>query len=393
MEEEETEPLDPTVLLISLDGFRWDYFEKTNTPNLDLIINEGVKAASLIPVFPTKTFPNHYSIVTGLYAENHGIVSNTIYDPVFNERFTISNPDAVLDGKWWEGQPIWVTAEKQNQKAATYFWPGSESEIQETRPSYYEAYRGDAPHNSRVDKVVSWLKKDKADRPTFLSLYFSIVDSEGHNHGPDSPEVVDAIVEVDRAVGRLIASLKTEKLYEDLNIILVSDHGMIKTNSQSVVYIDDYINLSEVSITDWYPILGIWPLDGVSTDSLYNQLHGKHPELDVYKKEDLPAEFGYSSHRRIPPILGVLSEGWAATDRAYYPNIVDRLNAGATHGYRPDLISMHGIFVAKGPAFKPGTTLPAVKNVDIYELMCHILGLNPAPNDGSLDSFTTVLAD
>jgi len=316
-----------------------------------------------------------------------------MYDPVFDERFTISNPEVVLDGKWWEGQPIWVTAEKQNQKAATYFWVGSESEIQETRPSYYEQYNSSAPHNGRVDKVVSWLKMAKADRPTFLSLYFSIVDSEGHAHGPDSPEVEDAIEEVDRAMGRLISALKAENIFDELNIIVVSDHGMVKTDAQKVVYIDDYINLSDVSITDWYPVLGIWPSNGVSLDTLYNQLHGKHPELDIYKKEDLPEEFGYNSHRRIPPILGVLSESWAATDRAYYPNIVDRLNEGATHGYLPGLSSQHGIFLAHGPAFKSGTTLPAVKNVDIYELMCHILDLTPAPNDGSLDPFSSILAD
>ncbi len=383
--------LEPSVLLISIDGFRWDYFEKAATPNFDRLIENGVKASSLIPVFPTKTFPNHYSIVTGLYAENHGVVSNNMYDPVFDERFSLSNQEAIKDGKWWGGEPIWVTAEMQGQKAAAFFWPGSEAEIKGTRPSYYESFNSQTPHSTRIRGVVNWLTLPADERPTFVSLYFSNVDSRGHDFGPESPEVVQAIEDIDSDIGELLGQLEAEKLLDQLNIIITSDHGMTATDNQKVVFIDDYVDLSDISVTDWYPILGIFPADGISLDSLYQQLHGKHPEMDVYKKEDLPAKYHFNSHRRIPPILGVLSESWAATDRAFYPRLEERLRTGATHGWAPENKSMQGIFLGHGPAFKASSQLGEVNNVDIYELMCHILGLSPAENDGSLEGFQDVL--
>lgn len=374
----------PTVLLISLDGFRWDYLATADAPNLQRFVETGVKATSLVPVFPSKTFPNHYTIVTGLYPENHGIVSNSMFDPVFREVFRMTDARATTDGKWWEGEPIWVTAFRQGQRTATMFWPGSDAAIQGVRPTYYRSYNGRLPHKDRVNQVIKWLTLPKEKRPTFLTLYLEDVDAAGHAHGPDSVNVFSAIKRVDTTLGLLRAELEKRKLLEKINIIVTSDHGMAALSPERRIFLNDYIDLNDTYINEISMVLALNPKEG-KLEKVYAALKGKHPHLKVYKKSEVPERLHYRKHRRIAEIVAIADEGWTVVrDRNF------SIYSGS-HGYDPQIKSMHGIFIASGPAFRRGHSVPSFQNIHLYELMCHILKLKPAKNDGSLEKVKGVL--
>jgi len=382
----------PTIILISLDGFRADYFDKAPTPHLNRLAREGVKAKWLTPIFPSMTFPNHYSIVTGLYAEHHGIVNNSMYDPEFKAGFSLGNRAQVTNGRWWGGEPLWVTAQKQGQKAATFYWPGSEAEIAGTRPSYWKEYNGKITNAARVDSVLGWLDLPKASRPTFITLYMSEVDHQGHEHGPDSPQVREAIAEADSAVGHLIAGLERRKIYDRVNVMVVSDHGMAPTSLQRINYLDDFVDMNDVDRVDWGVVTGVWPKPG-REEAVYGSLQAEHhPHMQVYRKSEIPERYRYRDHRRIAPILCVADDTWYITSRGYIEKNKDNFNQG-NHGYDNQTPTMRAIFIAHGPAFKRGYTAEPFGNVHLYNLMAGILGLTPAPNDGSLDSVRTVLKE
>ena len=269
--------LGPTVILISLDGFRWDYLSKTDTPNLDILVENGVISESLIPVFPSKTFPNHLSIVTGCYPENHGILSNNMYDQEWDAEYYIGeNSDPVKDGRWYDAEPIWVTAEKQGKLTGTYFWPGSEAEINGTRPSYYGVYDGNISREDRVQKILEWIDLPKQSRPVFMTLYFSDVDSWGHNIGPDAIGMNSIIKEIDESIGLLVNGLNKREILDNINIIITSDHGMSGLSRDRVIFLDDYININDVRIVDWSPVAMILPEDD-SIVSTYSALYDAHP--------------------------------------------------------------------------------------------------------------------
>ena len=385
----EGDPNKSTIILVSVDAFRWDYPEKTNTPNLDFFISSGVRAKALIPCFPTKTFPNHYSIVTGLYPENHGIIANNMNDPELQEKFSLGNRGAVSDGRWGGGEPIWVTAEKQGLMSAPYFWPGSEAEIKGVRPTYWHEYDGGVPNEARVEQVLNWLDVPVDKRPSFMTVYFSLLDDAGHDSGPDSQEVVEALEEIDSLVGQLKVGLEDRQLLEDVNVIIVSDHGMAEIRRDQVVILDDYIDLSKVEVIDWSPILGLNPKPGNERD-IYRSLKGKHPNLKVYRKAEIPERLHYRKHPRIPQILAIADDGWSITSRSYFEERPYRFEGGA-HGFDNQLASMGGIFIARGPAFRSGLTVDSFQNIHVYNLMARILNLEPAPNDGELDSVRIVL--
>lgn len=376
--------LDPTVILVSLDGFRNDYIHKTDTPNLQRLAKKGVMAQGMIPAFPSKTFPNHYTIVTGLYPEHHGIVSNTMYDPDMDARFRISDRKAVEDSRWWGGEPVWVTAEKQGQISATYFWVGSEAEINGVRPHIWKRYDGDIPNRARVAEVLSWLDLPKAARPTLITLYFSAIDDAGHDFGPDAPEMLAAISAIDSVMGDLIQGLEKRDLFDQVNVIIVSDHGMSPTSAERVIYIDDYLDLQAVEVVDWSPILALRPQQNNEAE-VYQKLAKAHPHLQVYRKAEIPERFQYRNHRRIMPIIGIADDGWSIRTR----NRVRRF--GGDHGYDNLLPSMRATFIAHGPAFKSGFVARTFQNIHVYDLICHLLRLTPAPNDGSLDSVRVLL--
>ena len=225
----------PIVVLISFDGWRWDYMARTQVPNLQALAVRCVRAEALVPSFPSKTFPNHYTIVTGLYPENHGIVSNVIADPTYPRRFTMSSPTA-REARWWGGEPIWVTAIRQQQRAASMFWPGSDVRIAGVRPTYWRRFDDSVSNAARVRQVLQWLALPAAQRPSFITLYFSDVDHAGHRHGPDSPQVLEAARRVDAALGQLVAGLRRLNLLERATLVVVSDHGMSQVARTRVIF-------------------------------------------------------------------------------------------------------------------------------------------------------------
>ncbi|MDZ7307740.1 MAG: ectonucleotide pyrophosphatase/phosphodiesterase [candidate division KSB1 bacterium] len=263
--------LAPTVILISIDGFRHDYLDRAAAPNLQRLARNGVRAHGMIPAFPSKTFPNHYTLVTGLYPEHHGIVSNTMLDPEGKARFRISDRAAVEDSRWWGGEPLWVTAQKQGQLTATYFWVGSEAEILGTRPAYWKRYAHNTPNRARVAQVLAWLDLPKPQRPTLITLYFSTVDEAGHEFGPDSPEVMQAVAAIDTVIGTLLEGLAARDIFQQVNLIIVSDHGMAATSAGRVIHLDDYLDLQQVDVIDWTPVLALLPRPG-EEEAVYQKL-------------------------------------------------------------------------------------------------------------------------
>lgn len=374
----------PTVILISFDGFRWDYPSKAPAPNLRALTARGVQAEGLIPSYPSKTFPNHYTIATGLYPGTHGIVANTIRDPATGRVFSSSAQAEVRDAMWWAGEPIWVTAQQAGLVSAAMFWPGTDAPIKGTRPRYWKQYDESYPANDRVDQVLAWLDLPQGERPNLVTLYFEDVDTAGHDRGPDSDAVRDAIARVDGYLGRLIRGLEQRMLLDRVNIIVTADHGMAATSTERVVVLNDYISLDDVEIVEINPTIGLAPKPG-KMDRVYSALAAAHPRLKVYRREETPAHWHYRDHPRIPPIVGVVDEGWQLLRRTTLEAMRQRTLSPqlGSHGYDPSTaMSMRAIFVAAGPAFKQGVTVPAFENIHIYNALARILGVTPAPNDG-----------
>jgi predicted AlkP superfamily pyrophosphatase or phosphodiesterase len=381
--------LQPTVILIGLDGFRNDYMDKADTPSLHRLAAHGARAQGLIPVFPSKTFPNFYSIATGLYPENNGIVGNTMFDPELQANFRMSDRAAVEDGRWWGGEPIWVTAEKQGQRSGIFFWVGSEAEIAGTRPAHWKRYDGKVPNSDRVAQALAWLDLPAAERPRFIALYFSDADHYGHRHGPESPEVINAILELDGILGMLVQGLEARGVFDRVNIIVIADHGMSATTAEHVIHLRDYIDLSLVQVLDGSPAVALWPLQK-NEEEIYRALANAHPHMHVYRKETVPGRFHYSRHRRIPPILCLAGDGWTIDTRAA-PDTSRQYSEKGAHGYDNLLTTMRATFIAHGPAFKKGVVVKPFQSIHVYNLMAHLLNLKPAPNDGSIDSVRVML--
>ena len=382
--------LRPTIILISIDGFRSDYLDKYEPPNLKSLAQNGVRAKWMTPSFPSKTFPNHYAIVTGLYPQNNGIVENNVFDKTFNASLTMSNREEVSNGRWWLGEPIWVTAEKQGQKTAPYLWPGSEAEIGGVRPTYWKPYDGKVPNDTRVDTILGWLDLPAGERPTFLTLYFNDVDNAGHDYSPDAPETRNAVLRVDNEIGRLIGGLKARGIGPEVNIIIVSDHGMATQDPKNTIILDELFNPGLAEKVFWTSeIVSIFPKAGTE-DLIYKTLTDKlPPQAKVYRKAEMPARFHYSNSPRIAPLLVLPQEGWTLTTRARFDEQKAKGIVGLKggHGYDNELPSMRAIFIANGPAFKRGAVIEPFENIQVYNLMSKILGLKPAPNDGD-DSVT-----
>ena len=376
----------PTVILVSFDGWRWDYDTRAPAPNLRRLAARGVRAENLIPSFPTKTFPNHYTIVTGLYPGRHGIVANSIRDPQTGRTFTMTRQHEVRDPMWWGGEPIWVTAERGGLATGAMFWVGTEAPIGGILPRYWKAYDTAFPPDERVDQVLQWLDLPAPRRPAFITLYFSDVDTAGHDDGPDSPAVYEAITRTDGYLGRLLRGLEQRGLSETVNVVVVSDHGMASVDPARTIVLDDFVAPDDVDVVDLNPTLGLFPRSG-REDAVFRALTNAHPRLAVYRRETTPERWHYREHPRIPPIVGVADEGWQIMRRNTLADILAKRvrGAGGQHGYDPAVMSMRGIFVAAGPAFRNGVTVPAFENVHIYHAFARILGLTAAANDGNPD--------
>ncbi|HXM48850.1 MAG TPA: ectonucleotide pyrophosphatase/phosphodiesterase [Pyrinomonadaceae bacterium] len=387
--------LQPTVILISLDGFRYDYLNLYRPANLNALANDGVRARWMIPSFPSKTFPNHYTIATGLYPQNHGIVENNIYDPVFKAVFTLSDRKEVENSRWWLGEPIWVTAEKQGQRSASVFYPGTEGEIAGTRPSFWRKYDEGTSNDVRVNTILSWLDLARDQRPTFLALYFSDPDDAGHAFGPVSRETKKAVLKVDGEIGRLIAGLKSRGIFSQINLIIVSDHGMAPVRWSNAILLDRLFDIKLASRIFWTrEIVSIFPKPG-KEDEIYRSLKRKLPaQARVYRKAEMPARFHYSRSPRIAPLLVLPAEGWILTNSQEFSELEakgeTKTDRGG-HGYDNQLASMRAIFIGHGAAFRKGKLVEPFENIQVYNIMTRILGLKPAPNDGNYRAAKAVL--
>ena len=379
-------PLPPEqaiLILISIDGFRSDYLEKLQPPTLLRLAAGGVSADGLIPQFPSKTFPNHYTIVTGLTLAHHGIISNNMRAPDIPGEFSMANRDVLADPRWWGGEPIWNTAEKQGRKAGAMFWPGSETVIGGRQATYWTPFDDDMPNAERVKRVLGWLNLPENQRPSFVTLYFSDVDSAGHSRGPDSEDVKNAVQSVDKEIGDLVSGIEAARLDDRVHYVVVSDHGMAALSADRMIVLDDYIDVAAADVVDWAPVLSLTPKDR-DIEKIYQALKNKHPALAVYRSSEVPPEYGLAGHPRLPAIVAIAKEGWFITSKREVARWEqpDRHAPGGTHGYDGRLPSMHGLFLANGPRIRRGLKVKPFENIHVYEFMCAVLGLQPAKNDG-----------
>jgi predicted AlkP superfamily pyrophosphatase or phosphodiesterase len=371
----------PPLILISLDAFRWDYcaLHPEATPHLRQLAHDGVTARGLIPVFPSNTFPNHYSIVTGLYPSHHGIINNHMFDPTRGEFFHYNQSRFARDGRWWGGEPIWITAVKQGQPSACALWPGSEAEIEGRHATFWKPYDYTVPFENRLNEVVGWLKLPVEKRPRVVTFYLEESNSVGHRDGPDSPQLVATLKMLDDRIGAMVQRLNDEKI--TANFVIVSDHGMTPCSADRVVVLDDFIDLAKIQIDFEESAVGLRPLPNNDVDHIMQSL-AKLSHAKAYRAADLPTHLHVdATNPRVPPVWIVPDEGWEVQRRSLFNSVRDHFRKGQ-HGYDPAFTSMHGIFIACGPAFRIGVVLPEFENVHIYNLLCAVAGLKPAPNDG-----------
>ena len=374
----------PLTILISLDGFRADYLDRGNTPTLSALAADGARGA-MRPSFPSLTYPNHYTLVTGKRPDHNGVVNNEMEDDDLpGVAFKMSNHQAVGDGRWWDqAKPIWVSAEQQGVHAGTLFWPGSESEIDGVRPSHWQLFDIDVPSNNRVDILLSWI--DSRDPPLgFATLYFDRTDTEGHHYGPFSPQVNAAAVEVDAAIARLVAGLKARGLYETTNIVVVADHGMAPQPLSGLVDVATLVDPAKARFANVGAVVSVRPLPGYEAEVTAAMLKA-HPHLTCWKKDKVPARFGYGTNARIPPIVCLADSGWYFLTAALIKKRwEEHPRDGGAHGYDPANRDMRAVFVAHGPAFKRGVVLPVFDNVDVYPLLTRLIGIQGEKGDGKL---------
>jgi predicted AlkP superfamily pyrophosphatase or phosphodiesterase len=373
------QPRDRILILVSLDAFRWDYLEKYHATNLIQLAAEGVHAKKLIPMFPSMTFPNHHTIVTGLRPEHHGIIHNNFYDPATKETFAFNKPE-LQGSQWWGGEPIWATVIKQGRKADCLFWPGTGVPMAGTLPTEWKRYDGKPEPNEVVDLGLAWLDQPPEKRPSFVSLYFHHTDSVGHKYGPDSPEIAVSVASVDAAMGRLVAGLHRLKLDDIANLVVVSDHGMVGISPDRTIALGDFVDLKNVQVDFSGAVAGLRPLDG-NVDALYQAFKQRENHFKVYRAETMPERYHFRDNPRIPPVVLLADDAWYLSKRTSGEPSTREMNK-ATHGFDPELDSMGATFIAWGPAFRHGVKIAPVENVHLYNFFCATLGLKPAPNDG-----------
>jgi predicted AlkP superfamily pyrophosphatase or phosphodiesterase len=378
------------VILIGIDGFRADYLDRGLTPTLSGLAAEGVRAeGGMKPSFPSVTFPNFYTLVTGLHPDNHGLVYNTMRDPGLPDRtFTLRNRAEVMDGVWYaDGEPIWVTAERAGLRTATMFWPGSEARINGVRPSYWLPFEQTVQSLARVNILLGWFTLPVEERPRLATLYFDIVDTAGHRYGPGTPETDSALTEVDTAVAALLTGLEARGIVADL--VIVADHGMAAVSGERLVFLDDYIDVSAVRITGEGPAATLDPLPGREAD-VEAELLGRHEHMECWRKGDMPARLAYGRHPRVPALVCLAETGWMIGTRARTDPA--RIRGGA-HGYDNAAPEMRALFIGHGPAFARGVVVPDMDSVDVQPLLGRLLGLNVPSGDGRAGDTEAVLRD
>ena len=383
----------PVTILVSIDGFRSDYLDRGVTPNLSALAANGVRA-SMIPSFPSKTFPNHWALVTGEYPDHNGITANKMEDPRRpGEVFTMATDDPF----WWdEAEPVWVAAEKAGIRTATMFWPGANVawggkkadawpyDIDGgTRPEDWQQFNEAVTGTQRVNAVLDWMRRPADIRPRFVTLYFDTVDTSGHRFGPDSAETTQAVADVDSMIGKLEAGLK--QLDQPANLIIVADHGMAANSTDRVVALDKVADPSLYQIVEAGPYATLIPAPG-KNQTLAAKLLAPHDHMTCWRKGNIPARFHYGTNPRIPPYLCLAETGWQIV-----PSAKDARDGG-NHGYDNRSPEMAALFIAIGPAFAKGATIDRFENVDVEPLIRELLHLPANPkDDGSAAPFAGVL--
>jgi predicted AlkP superfamily pyrophosphatase or phosphodiesterase len=383
----------PVTILVSIDGFRPDYLRRGNSPWLDALAAGGVSAV-MRPSFPTKTFPNHWTIVTGDRPDRHGIVANRMEDPARpGEIFTMASRDPF----WWNAvPPIWVEAERAGIPTAIMFWPGSEvawggrrtngrspGVTGGTRPGEWRHFSESVTETQRVNRVIGWLRRPAARRPHFVALYFDAVDTAGHHYGPDDPRTAAAVARVDRAIGLLVDRLRA--LGQPANILIVADHGMAPTSPDRVISLDRIAAPTDYRIVEHGPYAALVPRPGREA-ALAAALLRPHPHMQCWRKGALPARFHYGTNPRVPPFICLAGIGWLIE-----PSQTDDIHAGGAHGYDNAAPEMAALFIANGPAFLSGVSLPTFDNVDVYPLLARLVGVTPHSSDGNPATLTAAL--
>ncbi|WP_313274574.1 ectonucleotide pyrophosphatase/phosphodiesterase [Stenotrophomonas sp.] len=370
------------VILISIDGFRNDYLDRGLTPNLTRMAAGGARAEFMRPSYPSITFPNHYTLVTGLRPDHHGVIANFMTDPTLpGVRFSMFDPNTVRDERWWDdGKPLWTSVREQGGRAAAMFWVGSEAPVHGARPEFWRPFDIKVSSQQRVQQVLEWLALPPAQRPHFITLYFDKVDTMGHLHGPDAAQLNTALAEVDTAIGTLLDGIRAQQLQDSTNIVVVSDHGMTATDPSRQIYLDDLVDVSKLDFgwTGAYASFNALPGGEAAARQL---LAGSHPHIQCMTREQIPARFEYGQHRRVPAYICTAELGWQVTTRQAELRKGHELRG--EHGYDNRLPDMHSPFIGYGPAFAQGMSIAPIDNVDIYPLLARLLHITPARNDGN----------
>ncbi|KAK2804049.1 hypothetical protein FQN51_002580 [Onygenales sp. PD_10] len=394
----------PTTILISLDGFRADFLTRGLTPTLNSFIANGISPDYMLPSFPSVTFPNHFTLVTGLYPESHGVVGNTFWDPELEEEFYYTDPSRSMHPKWWNAEPVWVTAENQGVRTAIHMWPGSEAHIAHVEPTILDKYNGSEALLRKANRVLSFLDlpgdeddmpSNSGKRPQLIAAYVPNVDADGHKFGPNSTEIRTTISNADKFLENVFRGLHDRNLTEIVNVIIVSDHGMATTSTDRLVQLEDLIDLNLVDHIDGWPLRGIRPKRPEDLETLKQQLEESSSlygdSIEVYTRETMPERYHFSNNDRIAPLWVIPKTGWAIVERpdfdvkeakkknqVYHPRGI--------HGYDHEHPLMRAIFVARGPKFphNPNSRMEAFQNIEVYNIICDSLEVTPHPNNGTL---------
>lgn len=381
----------PYVVLVSIDAFRWDYINRGITPSLSQIKEEGVSALSLQPSFPSKTFPNHLSIITGMYPESHGIISNNFTNLFTGEKYSMGIESAVSDSKWYLGEAFWETAKRNGIKTASFYWPGSEVLNSQKRPDYFKAYKKGTTDDEKLDGVLAWLRIPYAERPHFITVYFEQVDTKTHQFGPNSKEASAVIKEIDSVIARLKDNFTKAGLRDSINLIVLSDHGMTEIDDKKTANIEQIIGDSSCKVINTGPV-GLVQVPEGKEKSVYEKLKKNENHYKVYYKDEVPEYYHYSKHPFITQIVVIADLGWSLIDNRMAKKLDTEKGKVGDHGFDNHQIDMHGFFVAEGPSFKKHYATGTLWNIDIYPLLCKIFNIQPRSNiDGKAERIEFLL--
>lgn len=396
----------PSTILVSLDGFHPHYINAQNTPAMHKMLVEDFGAPYMVPSFPSSTFPNHWTLVTGLYPSEHGIVGNTFFDPVLGKQFINTDPKYGLNPEFWQGgEPLWTTAYKQGVKSAVHMWPGSEvPTIGDNGPMFIDTYNGSELLSSKVDRVMGWLDKGSLkERPELILSYVPTIDQFGHKFGISGQNLTDALHYVDDFVALMIKSLEQRNLTDIVNLVIASDHGMAPTSKDRLLFLDDVVNITKIEHIDGWPLFGLRPRAEYKADDIFSEIKGNLEKLgkeitenfNVYKVEDIPKEWNFGGKQndhhfnyRLAPVWIIPNVGYSITTHKQFEDNNNDYNPKGVHGYNNTHLLMRAIFLGRGPYFTERLAdqrkvLP-FPNTEVYGMICDSLDIVASPNNGSL---------